>query len=188
MATKLLQLPLDNANVEGLSAGDRVLVSGVVYTARDAAHQRLVALLADGQPMPIPLAGQAIYYVGPSPAPPGRVIGSAGPTTSYRMDPYTPQLLARGLKVLIGKGARSQEVKDALIKNKAVYLAAIGGAAALIARCIKNAELVAYPELGPEAILRLQVEELPTVVINDCHGGDLYQQGVQQYQRSLSPL
>lgn len=159
-----------------------MVLSGVIFTARDAAHARLAELLEKGEELPIDLRGQVIYYVGPSPAKPGQVIGSAGPTTSYRMDMYTPRLLEEaGLKGMIGKGVRSKEVKDSIIRCKAVYFAAVGGAAALIARRIKKAEVVAYDDLGPEAIHRLVVEDFPLFVVNDCHGGDLYQEGINKY-------
>ena len=175
--------PLTDADVVPLQIGDRVLVSGVIYTARDAAHKRLVDLLAAGKPLPVDLKGQVLYYVGPSPARPGRVIGAAGPTTSYRMDSYTPTLLKLGLKAMIGKGKRSPEVIAAMVAHRAVYLGATGGAGALISQCIKEAQVVAFPELGPEAVHRLVVEELPTIVINDCQGRDLYDAGVKKYAR-----
>jgi fumarate hydratase subunit beta len=178
-----IQTPLSDYDVEMLEIGDTVLVNGVIYTARDAAHKRLIDLLEAGQPLPLELQGQIMYYVGPSPARPGRVIGAAGPTTSYRMDPYAPQLLRLGLKAMIGKGKRSLEVIAAMIENKAVYLGAIGGAGALISQSIKAAEIIAYEDLGPEAIRRLVVENLPTIVINDCRGNDLYEQGRRQYAR-----
>jgi fumarate hydratase subunit beta len=178
-----IQTPLSDYDVEMLEIGDTVLVNGVIYTARDAAHKRLIDLLEAGQPLPLELQGQVIFYVGPSPARPGRVIGAAGPTTSYRMDPYAPQLLRLGLKAMIGKGKRSPEVIAAMIENKAVYLGAIGGAGALISQSIKAAEIIAYEDLGPEAIRRLVVENLPTIVINDCRGNDLYEQGRRQYAR-----
>ncbi|MDI6854324.1 MAG: Fe-S-containing hydro-lyase [Deltaproteobacteria bacterium] len=173
--------PLSDADVMALEIGDRVLISGVLYTARDAAHKRLIDMLVAGQKLPVDLKGQILYYVGPSPARPGRVIGAAGPTTSYRMDSYTPTLLALGLKAMIGKGKRSPEVIAALQQYKAVYLAATGGAGALIAKCVKRAEVVAFPELGPEAVHRLEVENLPAIVVNDCQGRDLYDEGVRQY-------
>ena len=176
--------PLTDQDVTGLEIGDRVLISGVLYTARDAAHKRLMDMLAAGQELPVNLAGQILYYVGPSPARPGRVIGAAGPTTAYRMDSYTPTLLALGLKAMLGKGKRSPEVIAALKQYKAVYLAATGGAGALIAKCVKQAEVVAFPELGPEAIHRLEVENLPAIVVNDCQGRDLYEEGVRKYARS----
>ncbi|MCL6449883.1 MAG: Fe-S-containing hydro-lyase [Acetobacteraceae bacterium] len=179
-----LKTPLDDRAVAALSAGDRVLITGHLYTARDAAHERLVKALEAGQRLPFDLAGQIIYYVGPSPAKPGRVIGSAGPTTSGRMDPYTPALLERGLKGMIGKGSRSAAVREALKKYNAVYFAAVGGAAALITKCIVGCELVAYEDLGPEAIRRLRVERFPVVVINDARGGDLYEEGLRQYSQA----
>jgi fumarate hydratase subunit beta len=177
-----LKTPLTNEDVETLRAGDRVTISGTVYTARDAAHRRLIDLLEEGKDLPFPVEGQVIYYVGPSPAPPGRVIGAAGPTTSYRMDPYAPKLIALGLKGMIGKGKRSDEVKDAIIKHKAVYMAAIGGAGALMARAIKSARIVAYEDLGPEALRELEVEKLPAIVVNDTAGNDLYLEGREKYQ------
>lgn len=176
--------PLTNADVEKLRAGDKVLVTGVVYTARDAAHKRLIELLDKGGKLPFDVKGQIIYYVGPTPAKPGQVIGSAGPTTSGRMDAYSPRLLDMGLKGMIGKGARSKDVLEAMKRNKAVYFAAVGGAAALIARTIKKAEVVAYEDLGPEAIRRLEVENFPAIVVNDAFGGDLFAQGVEKYRRA----
>jgi len=174
--------PLTDEVVEKLTIGQQVLISGKIYSARDAAHKKLVELLDKGEPLPFDIKGQVIYYVGPSPAKPGQVIGSAGPTTSGRMDAYTPRLLAEGLKGMIGKGSRSQEVIEAITKHKAVYFAAVGGAAALIAKRIKKSTLVAYPELGPEAITELEVEELPVIVVNDVSGRDLYREGVKIYQ------
>jgi fumarate hydratase subunit beta len=182
--TVKLRPPLADDQVLKLEIGDRVLISGVIYTARDAAHKRLVEMLAAGQELPVDFKGQILYYVGPSPARPGRVIGAAGPTTSYRMDSYTPALLKLGLKAMIGKGKRSPEVVAAMQKFKAVYLGATGGAGALISQCIKKAEVVAFPELGPEAVHRLEVEDLPTIVINDCRGRDLYDEGMRQYRRA----
>jgi fumarate hydratase subunit beta len=176
-----LTVPLTDADVERLQIGDRVLISGAVYTGRDAAHKRLTDLIQAGESLPFDIKGQIIYYVGPSPAKPGRPVGAAGPTTSYRMDAYAPQLIRLGLKGMIGKGARNQEVKDAMAKFKAVYLAAIGGAGALMAQAIKKAEIVAYEDLGPEAIRRLEVEEFPVIVVNDVQGNDLYEEGVKQY-------
>ncbi|WP_088555238.1 Fe-S-containing hydro-lyase [Calderihabitans maritimus] len=181
MADRYITPPLTDEMVEELRIGDQVYISGVLYTARDAAHKRLVELLDAGKPLPVDLKGQIIYYVGPSPAKPGQVIGSAGPTTSYRMDAYAPRLLEIGLKGMIGKGSRNQEVKDAIVRHKGVYFAAVGGAAALISKCIKKAEVIAYPDLGPEAIRRLEVENLPVIVVNDAHGGDLYEEGVKKY-------
>ncbi len=178
-----LKTPLSTQDLTGLHAGDRVAISGVIYTARDAAHRRLIELLDQGKDLPIPIDGQVIYYVGPSPAPPGKVIGAAGPTTSYRMDAYAPRLIQLGLKAMIGKGKRSQEVKNAMVRHKAVYLAAIGGAGALMARAVKEVEIVAYEDLGPEAIRRMKVEDLPVIVVNDTHGNDLYEIGRKLYQK-----
>jgi fumarate hydratase subunit beta len=166
--------PLTPEVIEQLHAGDAILLSGIVYTARDAAHARLFELIKLGKPLPIDLAGQVIYYVGPTPTPPGRVIGSAGPTTSGRMDVFTPTLLTAGLKGMIGKGERSREVTQAIVNNKAVYFAATGGAGALLAKRVISCELVAYEDLGCEAIHKLEVVDLPLIVINDCHGGDYY--------------
>jgi len=181
--TKKIKLPLTEKIIVGLKAGDNLLISGVLYVARDAAHKRMVEALDKGEPLPFDIKGQTIYYMGPTPAPPGKVIGSAGPTTSSRMDVYTPRLLAAGLKGMIGKGVRSQEVKDALKKYKAVYLAAVGGAGALLSKTIVKFEVIAYPELGPEAILRIEVKDFPATVINDIYGGDLYAEGKEKYSR-----
>ena len=178
-----LQTPLNHAAILALNTGDRVLLSGVIYTARDAAHKRMVETLVAGEKLPIPLAGQVIYYVGPSPARPGEVIGSAGPTTAERMDSYTPQLLEQGLKGMIGKGKRNQLVRQALAKHTAIYFVTVGGAAALIAERIKKVELVAYEDLGTEAIRRFEVEDLPLVVANDAHGNDLFEMGQAKYRR-----
>lgn len=176
-----LTTPLTDEVVENLRIGQRVLLNGMIYTGRDAAHKKLVELLDRGEELPIPLKGQVIYYVGPSPAKPGRVIGSAGPTTSGRMDAYAPRLIALGLKGMIGKGKRSPEVIKAMKQYRAVYFGAVGGAAALIARSIKSCRVVAYPELGPEAIHELVVENFPVIVVNDILGGDLYEEGVKIY-------
>jgi fumarate hydratase subunit beta len=173
--------PLSDEDVEGLQAGDRVLISGTIYTGRDAAHKRLVDLIQSGEVLPIEIKGQIIYYVGPSPAKPGMAVGAAGPTTSYRMDAYAPELIRLGLKGMIGKGARGQPVRDAMVKHKAVYFAAIGGAGALMAKAIKKAEVLAYDDLGPEAIRRLEVEDFPVIVVNDVQGNDLYEEGVKKY-------
>jgi len=175
--------PLTDKDVEKLRAGDKVLITGVLYTARDAAHKRLIELLDRGEKLPIDVKGQLIYYVGPTPEKPGQVIGSAGPTTSGRMDVYTPRLLELGLKGTIGKGQRSADVVEAMKKYKAVYLAAVGGAAALIAKTIKKAEIVAYEDLGPEAIRRLEVVDFPAIVVNDINGNDLFKIGVEKYRR-----
>lgn len=176
-----LTTPLSNENVEKLRIGQRVLLNGVLYTGRDAAHKKLVELLDQGQELPFDIRQQVIYYVGPSPAKPGYIIGSAGPTTSGRMDIYAPRLIAMGLKGMVGKGKRSPEVIKAMKQHKAVYFAAVGGAAALISKCIKSSEVVAYPELGPEAIHRLVVEDFPVIVVNDTLGGDLYEEGTKIY-------
>ncbi len=175
--------PLSDAVVASLKSGDRVLITGVIYTGRDAAHKRLVDLLDKGEDLPIPMQGEIIYFVGPTPAKPGKAIGSAGPTTSYRMDSYSPRLLAEGLKGMIGKGSRNAEVKAAIKEHKGIYFAATGGAGALLAQRIKKAEVVAYEDLGPEAIRRIEVEDFPAVVINDIHGNDLYEQGVVDYKK-----
>ena len=179
---KKIKLPLTDKVIADLKAGDGLLLSGVLYTARDAAHKRMVEALEPGESLPFDIRGQTLYYVGPSPAPPGRVIGAAGPTTSTRMDVYTPRLLAAGLKAMIGKGSRSAEVKEAMKKYGAVYLAAVGGAGALLSRCIVGAEVVAYQELGPEAVLRLEVRDFPVTVINDIRGGDLYVEGKDRFR------
>jgi fumarate hydratase subunit beta len=176
--------PLTDEVIVKLKAGDRVSISGVIYTARDMAHKYLVEGHKKGEKLPFDLVGQILYYTGPTPAPPDKVIGSAGPTTSYRMDKYTPYLLELGLKGMIGKGPRGQEVKDAIQKHRAVYFAAIGGAGALISKTIKKAEVIAYPELGTEAVMRLEVEAFPAVVVNDVQGADLYRIGVEQYKES----
>ena len=176
-----LTTPLSTQDVEKLSIGDKVLLSGVLYTGRDAAHKRLFDLIADGKELPIDIQGQVIYYVGPTPAKPGKPIGSAGPTTSYRMDSFAPKLIELGLKGMIGKGNRSQAVIDAMKQYKAVYFGATGGAGALIAKKIKKAEIVAYPDLGPEAIRRLEVEDFPVTVVNDTKGNDLYVEGIKRY-------
>ncbi len=175
--------PLSDADVEALRAGDRVRISGVLYTGRDAAHARLIALLDEGKPLPIDVQGQIIYYTGPSPARPGMVIGSVGPTTGGRMDKYAPRLLALGLKGMIGKGARSEPVRDAMARHRAVYFGAVGGAGAFLSRYIKKVEIVAYEDLGTEAIRRMEVEGFPAIVVNDCHGNDLYQEGMKAYAR-----
>lgn len=178
---KKITTPLTVEKTRDLHCGDNVLISGVIYTGRDAAHKRLCELLAEGKELPIDVRDAIIYYVGPAPAQPGQVIGSAGPTTSYRMDAYAPDLLNIGLKGMIGKGKRSPEVVDAMKKNGAVYFGAIGGAGALLAKCIKKAEVVAYEDLGAEAVRRLEVENLPAVVIIDSEGNNLYEQGRAEY-------
>lgn len=178
-----LTTPLTDSTVEQLHAGDKVSITGTIYVGRDAAHKRLVAALDAGDPLPFDPKGQIIYYMGPAPAKPGDPIGSAGPTTSYRMDPYAPKMLEAGLKVMIGKGNRSMPVREAMQKYKAVYLAAIGGAGALIAKSIKSATVIAYDDLGAEALRRLEVEDFPAIVVNDIYGGDAYEDGVKQFNR-----
>lgn len=178
---KKLEMPLTKEKVKNLKAGDIVLISGVIYTARDAAHKRLVELIKNREKLPLNVKDSIIYYVGPSPTKPENVIGSAGPTTSYRMDPYAPTLLDLGLKGMIGKGLRSKEVIESMKKNKAVYFAAIGGAAAYMSKCIKKSEIIAYEDLGSEAIRKLEVENLPAVVCIDCYGNNLYEVGRENY-------
>jgi len=182
MAEYHLRTPLTDADIEKLKAGDIVYLNGTIYTARDAAHKRLVDLIEKGEELPFDLQGSVIYFVGPTPPKPGEPIGSAGPTTSYRMDSYSPILIKHGQKGMIGKGKRNQEVKDACKEYKAVYFGATGGAGALIAKAIKKAEVIAYPELGPEAIRKLEVEEFPVTVINDAYGNDLYEIGRAKYE------
>jgi fumarate hydratase subunit beta len=180
--------PISSKAIGELTIGDSVLISGVIYTVRDATHQRIIQAMDRGEELPFELKGQTIYYMGPSPASPGRVIGAAGPTTSRRMDAYTPRLLAAGIKAMIGKGSRSAEVREAMKKHKAVYLAAAGGAGALLASAIKEAEVIAYEDLGPEAVMRLTVENFPAVVANDIYGGDLFEQGSAEYKGSKQDL
>lgn len=176
-----LETPLSEDLCEQLSAGDHVLLSGVIHTARDAAHRRLCEAASQGEPLPFPIKGAVIFYAGPAPARPGAVTGSIGPTTSYRMDPFAPQLMSLGLKGMIGKGKRSPEVIAAMKQYKAVYFGAIGGIAALMARCVRESSVVAYEDLGAEAIFRLAVVEMPLVVINDTRGGDLYDEALRTY-------
>ena len=176
-----LTTPLTTEDMEKLHIGDKVLLNGVLLTGRDAAHKRLFDLIQEGKELPVDIKGAVIYYVGPTPAKPGKPIGSAGPTTSYRMDAYAPTLIELGLKGMIGKGNRSQTVIDAMKQYKAVYFGATGGAGALISKSIKKAEIVAYPDLGPEAIRRLEVEDFPVTVINDTSGNDLYVEGIKKY-------
>jgi fumarate hydratase subunit beta len=181
---KNVSLPLTEETIAGLKTGDSVLLSGSLYVARDAAHRRMSEALERSESLPFDIKGQTIYYMGPSPTPPGRVIGAAGPTTSARMDPYTPRLLSKGLKGIIGKGVRSREVRDALKKHRAIYLAVIGGAGALLSRTITKSEVIAYEDLEPEAILRIEVKDFPATVVNDIHGGDLYEEGKKKYQKT----
>jgi fumarate hydratase subunit beta len=182
--TKNIKLPLTDEVLEDLRAGDNVLFTGVMYVARDAAHKRMIEALDQGKPLPFDIREQTVYYMGPSPAKPGHVIGSAGPTTSGRMDIYAPRLISEGLRGMIGKGMRSKPVKEAMRQYKAIYFAAIGGAGALISKSIKKSEVVAYGELGAEALLRIEVENFPATVVNDIYGGDLYEEGKAKYQKS----
>ena len=174
MDIKYVELPITKEKASSLKAGDYVYLTGIMYSARDAAHKRMTEALDRGEALPIDIKEQTIYYLGPSPARPGQVIGSAGPTTSGRMDKYTPRLLDLGMSGMIGKGRRTDAVKDAVIKNHAVYMAAVGGAGALLSKCIKKADVVAYEDLGAEAIYRLEVENFPAVVVMDDKGNDLY--------------
>lgn len=179
-----LETPLSETAVRALRAGMRVELSGVIYTGRDAAHRRLTDALDRGEPLPVSLVDQVIFYVGPTPAPPGRPLGSAGPTTSGRMDRYAPHLIATcGLRGMIGKGARQDAVTQACREYGAVYFGAIGGLGALLGQCVRRAEVVAYPDLGPEAIYRLEVDAFPLIVVNDAHGGDAYRTGRAVYAR-----
>jgi fumarate hydratase subunit beta len=182
MDARRIESPLTGEIIKDLRSGDRVLISGIVYVARDAAHKRIAEALDRGEPAPFEIRGQTIYYMGPTPARPGQPIGSAGPTTSGRMDTYTPRLLAGGLKGMIGKGMRSQEVKDAIKKYGAVYFSAAGGIGALLSKSVRKSEIIAYEELGAEAVRRLEVVNFPAVVINDIYGGDLYLEGKAAYR------
>jgi fumarate hydratase subunit beta len=185
MPTRIITPPLDTKTIESLRAGDEMLLTGAIYSARDAAHKRLCDLITAKKPLPIDLSGQILYFVGPTPARPGTIIGSAGPTTSGRMDAYSPILLEKtGLKGMIGKGDRNSTVIEAMRKHRAVYFAATGGAGALISQCIKKSEIVCYEDLGPEAMYRFEVHEMPLIVAIDCHGGNLYLQGPAVYSRA----
>lgn len=179
-----VQLPLREETIRDLRAGDQVLLSGSVLTGRDAAHKRLIALLSEGKELPVNLLGETLYYVGPAPARPGQAAGPAGPTSSYRMDPYTPRLLALGLKGMIGKGRRGSQVVEAMKQFGAVYFGAVGGTAVLISRAIRFSEIVAYPDLGPEAIRRLEIEDFPAVVAIDSQGVSQYDEGPKLYKQS----
>ncbi|MCL1975966.1 MAG: Fe-S-containing hydro-lyase [Firmicutes bacterium] len=178
----VLQAPLTDAAIHPLRAGDKVKINGVIYAARDAVHKKLAQLLQAGEQLPLKLAGQIVYYAGPCPAKPGRAVGSIGPTTSGRMDIYTPALLEQGLKGMIGKGQRSVEVIDSMKKNKAVYFAAIGGAGALLATSVSEATIIAFPELGAEALYRLMVQDFPAIVAIDSRGNDLYKNASLNYK------
>ncbi|MGN1442385.1 MAG: Fe-S-containing hydro-lyase [Acutalibacteraceae bacterium] len=183
MDKKIVKVPLSKEDAKSLKTGDYVYLTGTIYSARDAAHKRMSEALAKGEKLPLDVEGNVIYYMGPSPAREGRPIGSAGPTTSGRMDPYAPQLLDLGLRGMIGKGKRTNEVRDAVVRNGAVYFAAVGGAGALLSHCIKSSEVIAYDDLGPEAIRKLEVEELPAVVVMDSTGDDLYISAVAKYKK-----
>lgn len=178
-----LTTPCSSEDLAKLRAGDTLLLSGTVYTARDAAHKRMTEALDAGQALPFDLDGSAIYYVGPTPERPGQIIGSAGPTTAGRMDAYSPRLLDLGNKIMIGKGKRDKAVKEAVVRNGGVYAAALGGAGALMCQCVKSLEIIAWPDLGCEAVRRLQVEDMPLTIILDSHGGDLYESGPEAYLR-----
>lgn len=182
---KHIQLPLNEETALSLRAGDYVYITGVIYTARDAAHKRMYEALTEGKNIPVELQDNIIYYMGPSPAREGRPIGSAGPTTSGRMDKYTPELLDRGLKGMVGKGRRNQDVKDAIVRNGAVYFAAVGGAGALLSRAVLEAEVIAYEDLGTEAIHRLLVKDFPVIVVTDSEGHDLYETSAQLYRKEI---
>ena len=184
MAEHRIRLPLSDETIEQLRVGDYVYLTGALYTARDAAHRRMVEALSNGEPLPVDIRGQVIYYVGPTPAKPGAVIGSAGPTTSMRMDPYTPPLLEAGLRGAIGKGGRGPQVREALRKHRAIYFLAVGGAGALLSKQIRSLEVVAYEELGTEAMRLLEIEDFPVLVCNDIHGGDLLEQGKAQWRQA----
>ena len=182
---KRITTPFTVELARALRSGDRVLITGVLLTGRDAAHKRIAETMKRDEPLPVDLRDQILYYVGPSPAKPGAIIGAAGPTTSGRMDVYVPDLLKIGLRGMIGKGYRSQAVRDALQEDSGVYFGAVGGLGALLSKRIKKADVVAYDDLGPEAIYRLEVEEFPVVVVNDCYGGDAYRDGTAQYVEEL---
>lgn len=180
---KYIKAPLEKEIVKTLRAGDYVYITGTIYTARDAAHKRMDETLREGKELPVPLKDEIVYYMGPSPAREGRVIGSAGPTTASRMDKYTPKLLDLGLGGMIGKGKRSKEVIDAIIRNQSVYFAAVGGVGALLSKCIQESEVVAYDDLGTEAIRRLTVKNFPVIVVIDCEGNNLYETAIEQYKK-----
>lgn len=182
---KRVVTPLNDLEISELKCGDSILLTGIIYTARDAAHKRLIELIEKGEELPFDLEGETIYYVGPTPPKPGMVIGSAGPTTSYRMDAYAPKLLDLGLKGMIGKGLRNEEVIESIKRNKAIYFGAIGGAAALIGKSIVKSEVIAYEDLGSEAIRRLEVKDLPLVVIIDSLGNNLYEIGKENYLKTV---
>ncbi len=183
MMPKKINLPITDEDIKSLRAGDSVLLTGSIITGRDAAHKRLFELIEKGEPLSVNIEGELIYYVGPAPAKPGYAVGPAGPTSSYRMDKYAPALLDRGLKGMIGKGARNKEVIDAIVRNNCVYFAAIGGAAALIAKSIKSEELLCYEDLGTEAVRRYEVDDFPCIVAVDCFGGNVYESEPLKYKK-----
>jgi len=183
---KVLHTPLSREDARALRCGESCLITGTIYTARDAAHKRLCELAAKGKPLPFDIEGAIIYFVGPTPAKPGQIIGSAGPTTSYRMDAYSPTLIALGQTGMIGKGKRGEAVVDAMRRYGAVYLGAIGGLGALLGKCVKKAEVIAYPDLGAEAVRKLEVENFPVVVVIDSEGNNLYELGRRAYLEQLS--
>ena len=186
-APRRLRTPFEPAELDELRSGDAVLISGDVITARDAAHARLVQAIAAGEPLPVDIVGQTIYFVGPTPARPGHVIGSAGPTTASRMDPYSPMLIERGLRAMIGKGRRSDTVKESMQRHGCVFFGAVEGTAALLSKCITAAEVIAYADLGTEAVRALRVVDFPAFVVNDLHGGDLYLEGQARWRRASPP-
>jgi fumarate hydratase subunit beta len=188
MAEHKITTPLTEEIIGKLKAGDTVFITGSIYTARDAAHKKLIEALESGKGLPFDIKGQIIYYVGPSPAKPGAIIGSAGPTTSGRMDPYTPRLIKEGLRGMIGKGLRSKDVVDSMIQYGAVYFASVGGAAALISKTITGAEPIAYDDLGPESVKRLEVKDFPVIVVIDKHGNNLYEIGKKEYAGKYSEV
>jgi fumarate hydratase subunit beta len=183
MEKRCITTPLGDDVIEALKAGEKILISGYIYTARDAAHKRFIDTLNEGKELPFDIKNQVIYYCGPSPAPPGKVIGACGPTTSSRMDLYAPKLLSLGLKGMIGKGKRSQSVKDAITQYRAIYFGATGGAGALLSKSVVSSEIIAYEELGPEAVRKLGVKNMPLFVINDIYGNDLYETGMLKYKK-----
>jgi len=182
MEIKRIKTPLTEKTINEMKAGEKIFLSGYIYTARDTAHKRFIEIINKGESLPVEMEGQIIYYCGPSPASPGKVIGACGPTTSSRMDTYAPTLISLGLKGMIGKGKRSKQVKDAIKKYKSVYFGATGGAGALLSKCVLSSRIIAYEELGPEAVMILEVKDFPLFVINDVYGNDLYDEGVSKYK------
>ena len=180
---KVIQAPIRKEEIKKLKAGDYVYINGIIYTARDAAHKRMDDTLTRGEKLPLDIKNQMIYYMGPSPAREGRIIGSAGPTTASRMDKYAPSLLDLGLGAMIGKGKRSKEVLDAIVRNGSIYFAAVGGAGALLSKCIQKSEVIAYDDLGTEAIRKLEVKDFPVIVVVDAEGNNLYETAIEEYKR-----